>query len=293
MKTILLNLLILSLALSACNKQANDHDATGTFESTETIIAAEANGVIQQFDIEEGAILKAGQLIGYINTTQLYLKKKQLQSQIRTTLSQKPNIPKQIAALQVQLSAAEREQLRITNLLKADAATPKQLDDINAQIGVIRKQIEAQQSVLGIATESISEQALPLMVQIEQIDDQLKKCRIVNPTDGTVLIKYAERNEMTNAGKSLYKIADLSNLILRAYITGNQLSIIKLNQTVKVKIDSNKSYDGVIEWISNKAEFTPKTIQTKDERANLVYAIKIKVKNDGFLKLGMYADVVF
>lgn len=283
------------LGLSACSSNKNKPDASGTFETTETIIPSEANGVIKLFEITEGQTLKAGQFIGYIDTVQLYLKKKQLLAQVRTTLSQKPDIAKQLASLETQLKAAEKEQARITNLLKSDAATPKQMDDVNTQVETIKKQIEAQYSSLGIQSNNILQQVNPLRVQIEQVNDQLTKCKIINPINGTVLSKYSEVNEMAATGKSLYKIADLSSLVLRAYITGNQFSTIKLNQKVTVLVDSTdrdyKEYDGVIEWVSNKAEFTPKTIQTKDERANLVYAIKIRVKNDGYLKIGMYADV--
>jgi HlyD family secretion protein len=216
---------------------------------------------------------------------------------VRSTLSQRPNIPAQLAALKVQLSAAEREAGRVANLVKADAATRKQLDDANSQVEALRKQIEAQSSTLGITSGSISQQANPIEVQIEQVNDQLARCYIVNPQNGTVLAKYAEANEMTSSGKPLYKIADLSTMVLRAYITGTQFSSVKLQQKVKVLVDAAdgkyKTYEGIVEWISDKAEFTPKTIQTKDERANLVYAIKIRVKNDGLLKIGMYADVKF
>jgi HlyD family secretion protein len=182
-------------------------------------------------------------------------------------------------------------------LVKGDAATPKQLDDINAQIEVLKKQIEAQQSTLSISSEGLGKDVVPLQVQIEQLNDQLAKCSIINPTNGTVLAKYAEANEMTAAGKPLYKIADLSNIILRAYITGNQLPQVKLNQQVKVLTDDGKGgykeTQGTIIWINSKAEFTPKTIQTKDERANMVYAIKVKVKNDGAYKVGMYGEIKF
>lgn len=285
------------LAFSSCGSNKSKPDASGTFEAAETIISSEAAGVIKQFDITEGQTLKAGQSIGFIDTVQLYLKKKQLQAQVRTTLSQKPNIAKQLASLETQLKAAEKEQIRISNLLKSDAATQKQMDDINTQVETIKKQIDAQLSSLGIQSENIGQQTKPLLVQIEQINDQLVKSKIINPVNGTVLTKYAEVNEMAAPGKSLYKIADLSTLILRAYVTGNQFSTLKLNQKVNVLVDSldgaYKEYEGIIEWISEKAEFTPKTIQTKDERANLVYAIKIRVKNDGYLKIGMYADVKF
>lgn len=289
--------LIAILSLSSCNRNDNEFDASGTFESEETIISSEAAGTIKQFDIEEGQTLKAGEVIGYIDSTQLYLKKKQMQAQVSAALSQRPDISKQVAALHEQMKGAEREQRRVSNLLKSDAATQKQLDDINTQIDVIGKQISALESSLDITKESINKGSVPLQIQIEQLNDQLDKCRLVNPIDGTVLTKYAEANEVAAPGKPLYKIADMSSLLLRAYITSDQLSKLKLNQTVAVFTDDGKDqykqYKGNISWISDKAEFTPKTIQTKDERANLVYAVKIRVKNDGLLKLGMYAEVKF
>lgn len=291
------SLVLLSVIMTSCGGAKNDYDASGTFEATETIIASEANGVIKQFDINEGQEVSIGQYIGYVDTVQLYLKKKQLESQVKTTLIQRPDIAKQLASLKAQLKAVEKEQARVSNLLKSDAATQKQLDDVTAQVDVLKKQIEAQQSSLGITVESIGQQANPLRIQIEQVNDQLSRCYLVSPAKGIVLSKYAEVNETTVQGKPLYKIADLSTLLLRAYVTGDQFSKIKLNQRVTVLVDADrdqyKKYDGAIEWISSKAEFTPKTIQTKDERANLVYAVKIRVKNDGYLKIGMYADVTF
>ncbi|MBW1619764.1 HlyD family secretion protein [Empedobacter falsenii] len=283
--------------LTACNDNKVSFDASGSFEAEETIISSEATGTIEQFSIEEGQTLEAGQTIGYIDSLQLYLKKKQLEAQTVAVLGKKPNIPVQLSALQEQLRTAQSEQTRITNLVKGDAATPKQLDDINAQIEVLKKQIEAQKSTLSISSEGLSKDIVPLQVQIEQLNDQLAKCNIINPTNGTVLAKYAEANEMTATGKPLYKIADLSNIILRAYITGNQLPQVKLNQQVKVLTDDGKGgykeTTGTIVWINDKAEFTPKTIQTKDERANMVYAIKVKVKNDGAYKVGMYGEIKF
>lgn len=283
------------LLLTACKNQDQGHDASGTFEAVETIVSAEASGTIKALAIEEGQTLQAGQVVGYIDSTQIYLKKKQLQAQINAVLSKKPNVNVQVAALYEQLRQAEREQKRTENLVKADAATPKQLDDVNAQVAVIKKQIAAQQSALGINTTSLNEEAVPLNVQIEQLNDQLKKCKIVNEVNGTVLVKYAEVQEGTTVGKPIYKIAAVNEIILRAYLTSTQLAKLKIGQQVQVLVDETKdtykTYPGTLEWISNKAEFTPKTIQTKDERANLVYAVKIRVKNDGFLKIGMYADL--
>jgi HlyD family secretion protein len=283
--------------LASCGNNKNNFDASGSFETDEIIISSEAAGVIEQFDVKEGQSLQTGQMVGYIDSTQLYLKKKQLEAQIKAVLSGRPDINAQIAALQEQLKTAEREQQRYSNLRKEGAGTQKQMDDINAQVEVLKKQIAAQQSALGISSQSINEQAVPLKVQMDQLNDQLAKCRIVNSVNGTVLTKYAEEKEVATPGKPLYKIADLSFLFLRAYITGDQLSQVKLNQKVKVLTDDGKDkykdHEGVISWISDKAEFTPKTIQTKEERANLVYAIKVKVPNDGSLKIGMYGEVKF
>lgn len=293
------NILIISttLLLASCTGNSNLYDASGTFEATEVIVSAEASGLIKALNLEEGEVLQAGQYIGSIDSVQLYLSKKQLQAQIQAVLSKRPDVATQIAALQEQLKQAHREQQRITNLLKADAATQKQLDDANAQVAIINKQIEGQRSSLRITSASLSEETLPLTVQIEQLNDQLEKCRIVNPIAGTVLTKYAESSEMAANGKPLYKIADLSEIILRAYITGDQFAQVKLNQQVQVLVDAQDgnytTHTGTVVWISDKAEFTPKTIQTKDERANLVYATKIKVKNDGKLKIGMYGEVKF
>jgi HlyD family secretion protein len=293
-KILILSAIILS-GLTACNKTEDKYDASGTFEAVETIVSAEAAGTIKQLNIEEGQELKAGQTIGYIDSVQLYLKKKQLHAQIKAVLGGKPDIAAQTAALQEQLRQAEREQHRVTNLLEADAATQKQLDDANTLIAVVKKQIAAQRSSLGITSANFEDQAAPLAVQIQQVNDQLEKCRIINAVNGTVLTKYAEVNEVTSNGKPIYKIAELNSIILRAYVTGDQISHVKVSQQVKVLVDDTKNtyktYPGTIEWISDKAEFTPKTIQTKDERANLVYAVKIRVKNDGYLKIGMYGEV--
>ncbi|MEP6927461.1 MAG: HlyD family efflux transporter periplasmic adaptor subunit [Ginsengibacter sp.] len=301
-------IILTAITIISC-KSKNDYDASGTFETTETIVAAEANGIIKELNIEEGQTLKAGQDIGYIDSIQLSLRKKQLEAQIKSVRSKSPDIAaqtssfnKQVAVIQSQLNTQLHEKQRIENLVKADAATPKQLDDIKGQVDALQKQLEvirsqqiAQTSQLTTQTKGLTGDISPLKVQIEQLNDQLSKCTIINNVNGTVLAKYAEPNEIASLGKPLYKIADLSTLILRAYISGNQLSSIKISQQVKILVDDAnkkyKEYTGTIEWISSKAEFTPKTIQTKDERANLVYAVKIRVKNDGYLKIGMYADV--
>lgn len=281
----------------ACGNGNKDTDASGTFETEEVIVSSQATGLIERLDVEEGQTLTDGQDVGYVDTMQLHLKRKQLVAQIDAVLSRKPQIATQIAALQEQLATAEREQQRVTKLVQAEAATTKQLDDARAQVAVLKKQIDAQYSTLGISSQSITQEAIPLRVQIEQLDDQITKSRIVNRIPGTVLTKYAEAQEVTAIGKPLYRIGDLSTVTLRAYVTGNQFSSIRLNQNVRVLVDDEqggyREYSGAISWISDKAEFTPKTIQTKDERANLVYAIKVRVKNDGKLKIGMYGEVRF
>lgn len=290
--------IILALGLlTACGTDDTNFDASGSFEADETIISSEALGTIKVFEVEEGQMITTGQSIGYVDSIQLYLKKKQLEEQIQSMLSKRPNISLQLAALETQLSTAESEKKRVENLLKGNAATPKSLDDVNAQIQVIKSQMAALNSTLTITSQGISNDANSLAVQIEQLNDQLAKCRIISPMNGTVLTTYAKANEMTSPGKPLYKVADLSEMILRVYISGNQLAKVKLNQTVKVVTDDgnggSKEAKGTIVWINNKGEFTPKTIQTKDERANMVYAIKVKVKNDGTYKIGMYGEIIF
>jgi HlyD family secretion protein len=295
MKKISLPFAMLLTGMISCNQTETKYDASGTFEAVETIVSAQGSGAIKELNLEEGQVLKVGQVVGYIDSVQLYLKKKQLEAQIRATLSGKPDIAAQTASLEEQLRQAKREQLRNENLLKDDAATKKQLDDANTQVDVINKQIAALQSSLSITTANLTDQARPLSVQIEQINDQLDKCRIINEVNGTVLTKYAEASEVTDVGKPIYKIAELDTIILRAYITGDQIPHVRIGQEVKVLVDSTKdtykNYTGVVEWVSDKAEFTPKTIQTKDERADLVYAVKIRVKNDGLLKIGMYGEI--
>ncbi|HZG24824.1 MAG TPA: HlyD family efflux transporter periplasmic adaptor subunit [Chitinophagaceae bacterium] len=297
MKTLTTAFFLLATCVVSCTRDKQSFDASGTFETEETLISSEVSGTIKQFDVAEGQLLQAGQLVGFIDSMQLYLKKKQLEAQIRAVLSRRPDIPTQLASSREQLKAAEREQSRISNMVQADAATPKQLDDINAQVIVLKKQIEAQSSTLGLSSHSINQEILPIQAQVEQLEDQLAKCRIINPVNGTVLTKYTELHEVITPGKPLYQVADLSTLTLRSYVTGDQFSNLKLNQQVQVSVDNGpgkyKQYEGFVYWISNKAEFTPKTIQTKDERANLVYAVKIRVKNDGLLKIGMYGEVNF
>ena len=285
------------LSLAACNRGDGDFDATGTFEATEILVSSEANGKIMELNIEEGDRLDAGALVGYVDSTQLYLKKMQLSAGLRSVDIRKPDIRKQIAALEQQIATARTEQQRMENLVKAKAGNQKQVDDIVNNIKYLQKQLDAQYSTLNKTTGGADAEAEGILYQIMQLDDQLQKSRIVNPQAGTVLVKYAEPGEVTAAGKPLYKIADTDLLYLRAYITSDQLSTLKQGQTVRVFADygenDRREYPGTITWISDKSEFTPKGIQTKDERANLVYAIKIAVKNAGYLKIGQYGETVF
>jgi len=287
----------LSILTTSCGKSNNDADASGTFEATEVIVSAQGVGQILSLSVEEGQSLIANQLVGTIDSTQLYLRKKQLQASGKAIQSRRPDIKKQIGALEQQITTAKTERKRAENLIKANAANQKQLDDINAQIAVLEKQLDAQKTMLESSNQGISDESEGLTFQIKQLEDQLDKCKITSPITGTVLVKYAEMGEVAAPGKALFKIADTNNMILRAYITADQLTQVKVGQTVKVKTDSgkdgSKEYSGTIAWVSSKAEFTPKTIQTRDERANLVYAVKINVKNDGLIKIGMYGDAQF
>lgn len=289
--------LILSLAVVSCDKSAQ-HDASGSFEAVETMISAEANGKILQLNIEEGQELKPGQVIGYIDSTQLYTRKLQLIQNKKAILSGRPQASVQTEALKKELANAIINRDRTKKLVIGGIATQKQLDDADAAVATLQARISAQESSLNTTTSSLNEQASTVDAQLQEVNDQLRKCKIINPVKGTVLIKYAEQFEMAAVvGKPLYKIADLSEIILRAYITGDQLPQVKLDQPVKVFIDDGKGgykeSGGTVIWINNKSEFTPKTIQTKNERANLVYAIKVKVINDGTYKIGMYGEIQF
>lgn len=299
----------IALIIAGCNGNGNGFDASGTFEADEVIISSELAGKILSFNVKEGMQLSKDSIIGMVDATNITLQQEQVEASINA-LNQKTSdvtpqiqlLQNQIAVQQSQLDNMLHEKARIENLIKADAATGKQLDDINAQIDVVKKnisvtqqQINVQRNNIATQNRSILSEAEPLRKRIAQLKDQEQRANIVNPVNGTVITKYAEAGEVTSAGKALYKIADLTELNLRAYVTGVQLPTIKLSQQVKVMIDEGekkyKEYSGTISWISNKAEFTPKTIQTKEERANLVYAIKVRVKNDGFLKIGMYGEV--
>ncbi len=281
----------------SCNNKENDFDASGSFEAVETILSAETNGQILQLNVEEGQQLEAGQKVGFIDSTQLAINKMQLRQNEKAILSGRPQIQIQTESLKRQLDNAILDRNRTEKLVKGGVASQKQLDDINSKVAALQAQIKAQKSSLETTNENLTQQGNTVGVQLKGIEDQLSKSVIVNPIKGTVLAKYAEQYEVAVIGKPLYKIANLETLDLRAYITGTQLSQIKIGQQVKVRIDQGekkyKEYQGTIAWISNKSEFSPKTIPTKDERANLVYAIKVRVKNDGYLKIGMYGEVLW
>lgn len=297
MKTIHFTLtIILLMLLASCTNNRKDYDATGSFEATEILVSSEANGKIMELNINEGDQLKAGETVGYVDSIQIYLKKMQCSSQLRSVDIRKPDIQKQIAALEQQIATARSEQQRMKNLVQAHAGNQKQVDDITNNIKLLERQLDAQRSILAKSTDGIDADTKGITYQIMQLDDMLHKCRIVNPQSGTVLVKYAEPGEITATGKPLYKIADLENINLRAYITQSKLCKIKLGEEVTVHADSGdenkKAYKGRIVWISEKAEFTPKGVQTDDERANQVYAVKIAVHNDGSLKIGQYGELV-
>jgi len=287
-KTII-GLLIFGSLFVAC-KNNEKADGYGNFESTEITVSAENSGKLMQFNVEEGQILKKGAYIGFIDTIPLSLKRDQLLASKAIVYSKSGSVLSQKNVLNAQLKSAMVNKNRMVNLIRENAGTQKQLDDINGEINVIQKQIksvESQNSPVIDELESID-------VQLKQVEDLLQKSNIVNPVNGTVLTKYAEINELTSFGKPLYKIADLSTMELRVYVSETQLSNIKIGQEVTVKIDAGddmKNFKGNIIWISNEAEFTPKIIQTKEERINLVYAVKLSVKNDGSLKIGMPAEM--
>ena len=284
-----------SLLTLACSKEA-EFDAQGTFEATEVVVSSEAAGRILNFDIEEGMTIVANQAVGTIDSLQLHLQRKQLIAQQSALLTSRPDVKKQVASLREQIVKQKSELRRVDNMLSDGAATQKQKDDIEAQIKILEGQLEATLSTLDKNTSTINDNSVALEAQIAALDDRISKCSILSPVGGTVLVKYAEAGELASAGKPLMKIADLKNIYLRAYFTSDQLANVKLGDEVKVVADfggeERYDYTGRVAWISSESEFTPKTIQTKDSRANLVYAVKIAVENDGRLKIGLAGEVV-
>ena len=325
MKQITFTALLLLILATACGKKEKQYDATGTFESTEVTVSAKASGELEVFNLTEGQTLEAGIQVGNIDITQLTLKKNELataSSQLaankeqlrynrRATDSKQLDLQKQVASLKQQIANAKRERQRYTELVNYGAVPRKQLDDINYQISVLEKQLAATTDQLAAANRSLAEQSAGIDAQISsldaqqqginvqqaQLDDQIANAGVKTPIRGTVLEKYVERGEFVTVGKPLFKMADTDNMFIRAYVTSAQLQGIKVGQACKVFADygagQKKEYAGTVAWISDRSEFTPKTILTDDERADLVYAVKIAIHNDGYVKIGMYGEVKF
>ena len=316
---------ILMLMLASCSKKEKKFDATGTFEASEVTVSAKSSGELEMFNLAEGQTLEAGVLVGNIDITQLTLKKNelatassqlnanrdQLRSNRRATDSKQLDLQKQVASIKQQIANAKRERQRFTELINDDAVPRKQLDDINYQISVLEKPLAATTDQLAAANRSLAEQSAGIDAQISgldaqqqginvqqaQLDDQIANAAVRTPIRGTVLEKYVAQGEFVTVGKPLFKMADIDNMFIRAYVTSAQLQGIKVGQPCKVFADygdgQKKQYEGTVTWISSRSEFTPKTILTDDERADLVYAVKIAIKNDGFVKIGMYGEVKF
>ena len=297
MNTTKLMIACLGLTLTACGNSSKDYDATGTFEATEVTVSAEQSGTLLSFSINEGDALEAGTEVGLIDTTQLWLKMRQIEAGKETLRSQKPDKDAQIAATRQQLAKARQEEQRYRELVADGAAPAKMLDDAASQVEVLRRQLNAQISSLDNTLSTLNSQLTTADVQQSQFRDQLEKCHIKAPIMGVVLEKYAERGEFTAPGKPLFKMADTRQMFIRAYVTSSQLQDIRLGQQATVFADygdgQRKSYDGTVTWISSRSEFTPKTILTDDERADLVYAVKVAIPNDGYVKIGMYGEVAF
>jgi HlyD family secretion protein len=292
-ENILIMIVLFSITIFSCSRNSNKADAYGNFEAEETLISAEVNGKLLEFKINEGDELSGGDFVGIVDTVQLYYQKKQLQAKKAAIETNFSNIVSQVAVIEEQIITLEKEKARVEKLLQSQVATQKQLDDLVGQINVLQKQkasVKSQNASLFAEIEAVNS-------SIGQVDDQLRRAYIVNPVNGIVLDKYVQQFELVNAGKPLYKIADMSEIILRAYVSGDQLDEIKTGQKVRVEIDKsaneNHVYEGTVTWISAEAEFTPKIIQTKKERVSLVYAVKIRVVNDGKIKIGMPGEVYF
>ena len=286
-----------ALVLNACGRKERQYDATGVFEATETTVYAEQTGALLTFNVEEGDTVGQNREVGLIDTTQLWLKMKQAEAMKSVYQSQKPEQEKQIAVTRQQLAKAKQDQQRYKELVADGAAPGKTLDDANSQVEVLQRQLDAQLSSLRVNTNALDKQMDATDVQAEQLRDQIRKCHILVPAKGTVIEKYVERGEFVSAGKPLFKMADTENMFIRAYVTSAQLENIKTGQKATVFADygngGKKEYEGRVTWISSRSEFTPKTILTDDERADLVYAVKVAIKGDGYVKMGMYGEVLF
>ena len=292
-----LSIISVMTIITACSGSDKKYDASGVFEVTEVMVSARAAGEIMDLDIDEGTEVMAGKPVGYIDTVQLYLQRLQLEANVKAAESRICDVEKQTAAIRQQIATQKKEQTRFANLVKANAGNRKQLDDITAAISLLEKQLEAQTETLRNSNANAKALVEALKAQIALTNDMISKSTITSPVDGTVMAKYVEKGELAVQGRTLFKVANINDIYLKAYITSGQITGLKIGHEVKVYADSGdsdrKEYRGIVSWISDKAEFTPKTIQTRDERANLVYAVKIKVQNDGYIKRGMYGEVSF
>lgn len=292
-----LTLLLATVLLTACSAGDGDYDASGVFECTEVIVPAKANGELLTFAVEEGRQVRQGESLGLVDTLQLSLKRRQLMASLSANDSRRLNEGRQLASLRQQIANTEAERARFAALVSEGAATRKQLDDIDHSLALLRSQLSAAGEQVGSSNNAVGGQGAAISAQVAQIDDQIRQSVVRSPITGTVLAKYMEPGEYAAIGKPLFKVADVSRMTLRAYVSAPQLTSLTVGQTVTVYADQGesgrKAYKGTVSWIADKAEFTPKTIQTRDERANLVYAVKIAVSNDGGIKIGMYGDVKF
>jgi len=289
--------ILLTLIVISCSSNDNVSDAYGNFEADEVIISAESTGKISDLHIKEGDEVKSGEILAQIDTTQLYLQKLQILASMEAVASKTQNIKVQVDVLNEKKKNLLREKQRLENLLKDGAATQKQIDDINGELEVVERSITATKTGMQTTNKGLLSELKPLKAQLELIEDRLLKCMIKSPIDGTVLIKYVENGEFAAAGKPIFKVSNIDDIYLRAYVSGSQLAEVVIGRDVKVLIDKNEDefheYKGKITWISSKSEFTPKIIQTKEERVNMVYAIKVLVENDGKIKIGMPGELKF
>lgn len=292
-----ITLALLILAGVSCHSDKDNADAYGVFEATEITVSSECNGKLLQFNAEEGKTYKEDEIVGLIDTSQFYLKIKQLDASIKAALARQPDMPTQLQVLEDKLSTLEREKRRVSNLVEANAASTKDLDDVNAEINITKSQITATKSTLSTQSQAILEEVEAMRYQKMQLENYAEKSKIKTPIAGTVIKKYINENELAFQGKPLFKIADLTNMYIKVYVSEDMLSSLKLGQKATIRIDTEngeaKTLEGTISWISPKAEFTPKMIQTKKERVNLVYAVKVTFENDGTAKIGMPGDVSF
>jgi len=282
------------LVTAACGRE-NDYDASGVFEATEVVVSARGTGELVRFDVREGESVAAGEAVGLIDTVQLHLRREQLMGTLRAVDARRYDVERQLAPLRRQIAAQRAEQARFERLVRDDAATRKQLDDIAAALATLERELAARGETISGGNAALDGETQALLAQVAMLDDQIAKSVVASPIAGVVLAKYAERGELATQGRALMTVADMSDIFLRVYITADQLTELKLGQRVRVFADRGESerrdYPGTVSWISDRAEFTPKTIQTRDERANLVYAVKVAVANDGFIKAGMYGEV--